>query len=320
MVFACLLLAMLPTESIARQHDGITPEAAGQIAELFPETTGTFSLREKVSARLGNLELKVVNFEVMREGKKIGEVTRVVSLLQEGLAANLDLLVRYDDRGAIQGIVPLKPWNEGVDNQGIARLLWSLKGHDLRTNNAALVNLITGLSAGTALTDGLAPPPPQGGYPLSVQQLLLEPGAQLPGLKVKDLAGKSFDASSYKQSKLLISFLSPDNSRSGEMALAVEKAAAQALRDKKVAVIHIVTAPAGTAADYVQTLGLKGIVAADPASLLARMFQVPYSPYLFMFDKGVLIAPLTWEGEQKLQHALRQFLNGDVSTAKGAAK
>lgn len=319
-VFVLLLAMMLSMESLAEQHDDINPEAIGKVAELFPNAMGTFSLQEKVSIRLANLGVKLINYEVMLEGKKAEEVTRIVSLLKEGLAANLDMLARYDDKGVVQGIVSLRPWQEGGDQQDLTRLLGSLHGQDLRTNQAALVSMITGLAAGTALADGMAPPAPEGGYPLSVKQLLLEPGAQLPVLKVTDLAGKTFNSSTYKKTKLLISFLAPDNPRSGEMAQAVEKAAAQALRDKKVALLHIITAPEETAAGYVKTLGLQSAAAADPAGLLARMFQVPFSPYLFLFNKGTLTAPLTWEGEQRIQDSLRNFLDAGTSKLKGAAK
>lgn len=319
MLFAFLLATTLATVSLAQQHDSSAPVTA-KVAELFPEATGTFSLQEKVRVRLDNLGVKLINYEVLLEGKKTGEVTRIVSLREEGLAANLDMLARYDVEGAIQGIVSLRPWQEGGDQQDLTRLLWSLRGQDLRTNQAALVNMISGMAAGTALADGMAPPPPAEGYPLSVMQLLLEPGAQLPVLKVTDLAGKTFNSSTYKKTKLLISFLAPDNPQSGEMAQAVEKAAAQALRDKKVALLHIITASEETAAGYVKTLGLQSTAAADPAGLLAKMFQVPFSPYFFMFNKGTLTAPLTWEGEQKLQTSLRNFLNAGASGVKGATK
>jgi hypothetical protein len=316
---AFLLATTLATVSLAQQHDSSAP-APAKVAELFPKATGTLSLQEKVGVRLDNLGVKLINYEVLLEGKKAGEVTRIVSLREEGLAANLDMLARYDVKGVIQGIVSLRPWPEGGEQQDLTRLLWSLRGQDLRTNQAALVNMITGLAAGTALADGMAPPPPAGGYPLSVKQLLLERGAKLPFLKVTDLSGKSFDSSTYRKSKLLISFLSPENSRSGEMAQAVEKVAAPAIRNKKVAVLHIISAPEETAAEYVKSLGLKSTAAADPAGLLARMFQVPYSPYLFMFNKGVLTAPVTWEGEQKLQGVFSQFLQEGGSTVKGASK
>lgn len=318
-VFVLLLAMMLPMESLAEQHDDLSPVAVEKVAELFPNVTGTFSLHEKVSARLPALGVKNINYEVILEGKKAGEVTRILSLTRESLAANLDILVRYDEKGSVLGIVALKQWKEG-EEQDIARLLWSLKGQDLRTNSAALVSMIAGISAGTALTEGLAPPSPEGGYPLSVKQLLLEPGAQLPALKVKTLSGKSFDSSNNKKSKLLISFLTPDNPRSGEMAQAVEKATAQALRDKKVTLLHIITADEETAAGYVKNLGLQSTAAADPAGLLARMFQVPFSPYFFMFNNGTLTAPLTWEGEQRLLNSLRDFQNAGPSRVKGAKK
>lgn len=319
-VFALLLVMMLSTGSLAEQHNDINPEAAGKVAELFPNATGSFSLREKMSARLATLGVKLINYDVMLDEKKAGEVTRIISLSREGLAANLDMLVRYDEKSGVQGIVSLKLWKEGEVQDDMTRLLWSLRGQDLQKNNTALISLITGLSAGTALTDGLAPPSPEGGYPLNVKQLLLEPGAQLPSLKIKGLAGKSFDTSSNNKTKLLISFLSPDNPRSSEMAQAIEKTALRAIRDKKVSVIHIITAPVETAVEYAKTFGLTNVVAADPAGLLSRMFQVPYSPYLFMFNKGILTAPVTWEGEQSLQNAFSQFLNDSVSTVKGASK
>lgn len=311
---------MLATASFAQERDSLPLKAAGKVAELFPGVTGTLSLQEKVSLRLADLGIMLINYDVMLEGKKAGEVTRIVSLLEEGLAANLDMLARYDENGIVQGIVSLQPWPEGGDQQDLTRLLWSLRGQDFRTGQGALVSMLTGIAAGTALTDGMPPPPPQGGYPLSVQQLLLERGAQLPVLKVTDLSGKPFDSSTYSKSKLLISFLSAENARSGEMAQAVEKVAAQAIRDKKVAVLHIITAPEETAGGYVKSLGLKSTAAADPAGLFARMFQVPYSPFLFMFNKGRLSVPVTWEGEQKLQGVFSQFLKEGGSTAKGAAK
>lgn len=309
------LTTLLCSESAAKERQGV-PDA-GKVGELFPEAPGTLSLREKLGARLAELGVELVNYEVMQGGKKLGEVTRILSLSREGLAARVDLLVRYDDRGAVQGVVSLQPWQEG---QELTRLLWSFRGQDLRESSAALASMIAGVSAGTALTDGLAPPSPAGAYPVSVKQLLLEPGARLPALKVTDLTGRPFDSSLHQNSKLLISFLSPNSPRSGEMAQALERLTGPELRQKRVSLLQVISAPAGTADGYAKALGLNSPAAADPAGLLARMFQAPYTPYLFMFDRGVLTGSVGWEGEQRLQQQLREFLGGGLTRSQGGSK
>lgn len=322
-VVLLMLFLSLSTVSAAENSAGqrqAVPDGARKAAELFPEATGSLSLREKVSARRADLGVELITYDVIGEEKKAGEVTRIVSLMPEGPAATVDMLVRYDDNGAVQGIVTLKAWQDDAEAPELVRLLWSFKGKDPRINAAALTNMIAGVAAGTELTDGLAPPAPEGGYPLTVKQLLLEPGAHLPALKVTDLGGKQFDVSTSHNSKLLVVFLSPDSPRSGEMAQAIESLAAPALGNKKASLLHVIAAPAETAAAYAATLGLKSPAAADPAGLLARMFQVPYSPYLFLFNKGTLMALVRWEGEQALRNSLRAFLNDGTSGAKGAAK
>lgn len=310
---------LFAAENGAGQRQAV-PDGARKAAELFPETAGSLSLREKVSARPAGLGVELVTYDVMQGEKRIGEVTRIVSLMPEEPAAAVDMLVRYDDNGAVLGIVPLKAWQDAAGSPDITRLLWSFRGKDPRIDAAALTNMIAGVAAGTALADGMAPPAPEGGYPLTVKQLLLEPGARLPALKVTDLGGKLFDLSTYNTSKLLIVFLSPDGPRSGEMAQAIESLAAPAPGNRKVPLLHVIAAPAEAAAAYAGTLGLKSPAAADPAGLLARMFQVPYTPYLFLFNRGILTAPVRWEGEQALRDSLKAFLNDGTSGVKGGAK
>ena len=303
-----VLLIALPLASMAQQ-ESVPENIARKAAELFPEITGAFALSEKVSAQLADSGVKIINYNVTIGGKKVGEVSRIVSLIDEGIAASVDVLVRYDDKGKVLGIVPLKPWKaEDPDAQDISLLLLSLRGQDLRNEQASLNAMLNGISAGAALSDGMAPPAPEGGYPLNVRQLLLEPGTKLPSLKMKDLAGNDLDAFSYKGKKLLIAFISPDSVRSRDMARAIEAVAAGALKEKTLSVVYIISSTPEKAGEYANGLALKGAAAADPAGILSKMFMVPYSPYLFMFDKGILTAQMKWEGESTLQKHFRQFL------------
>lgn len=319
LMLSLALGALLCSATVAQELQG-PPAAAGRVAELFPETSGAFSLRERVTASLPEFGTRFINYDVLLGEKKVGEVTRILPLAQDGPSADVDLLVRYDDKGAVRGVTSLKPWRRDADAGDLPRLLGAFTGRDLRSDQARLSGMIAGISAGAAMADGMAAPSGRELAPAKVRQLLLEPGAQLPPLKVTDLNGAPFDAASRTPSKLLISFLSPDNPRSGDMARAIEAGAARELADQRVALIHIISAPADQAAGYAGAAGLRGRAAADPAGLLARMFRAPYTPYLFMFEGGTLAAPVAWEGEERLGAALRRFLHGAASGAKGGAK
>lgn len=306
MAVTLAFLVALPLAAMAQQ-ESVPEDIARKAAELFPEITGAFALSEKVSAQLAEIGVKIINYNVLIGSKKVGEVSRIVSLIGEGKAANVDVLVRYDDKGTVQGSVPLRPWKEGED---MNFLLLSLKGQDLRSQQVSLNAMLNGISAGAALSDGMAPAVPEGGYPLTVRQLLLEPGTKLPTLKMKDLAGNDLDASSYKNKKLLIAFISPDSVRSRDMTRAIEAVAVGALKEKTLSVVYIISSPPEKASEYANGLGLKGAAAADPAEILSKIFMVPYSPYLFMFDKGVLTAQMKWEGDEKLAGSLRNWIEG----------
>ena len=323
MVVAFALLISLPLVSTAQQ-ESVPEDIARKAAELFPEITGAFALSEKVSAQLADIGVKIINYNVLIGGKKVGEVSRIVSLIDEGIAANVDVLARYDDKGVIQGIVPLKPWKAGSmeypGSQDISFLLLSMKGHDLRNQQASLNAMLNGISAGAALSDGMAPPAPEGGYPLTVRQLLLEPGTKLPSLKMKDLAGNDIDASSYKDKKLLIAFISPENARSRDMTQAIEAVTAGPLKQNSVSLIYVISSTPEKSREYSNGLGLNGVSAADPAGILGKMFMVPYNPYLFLFDKGVLASQLKWEGEGALREQFSQFLRAGNRGARGVKK
>ena len=302
------------TISAMAQPVGVSPQLLEKAIGLFPEARGPYELRFKSDIRMHHLGFQIINYTFLAGGKEAGGVTRITSVIQEGVGSNVDVLARYDDQGKIMGIINLKPWKEGQKEMGIEPLVAFLIGKDPSRYVDAIMILAAGLASGAKMADVQAPPPPPKDFVLDLRQKILEPGARLPALKAKDLTGKDFDTSLFKDRPLVMVFTSPNCVRCDDMIHAL--ATGLPLLDKKrmVTPVYLITSEEAEARNYVKRLGIKETAIAEPMDQVSRLFQVPFKPYILMFDKGQLKYNVLWENEERLLGYLYLLIEGKPPT------
>jgi peroxiredoxin len=262
-------------------------------------------LKYKSEMVLGDLDLHVGNYEFSAGGKEVGPLTRVTSLAQDRKTGNLDVFVRYDDKGNVMGISNIVGLDETFGTSLISHFF---TGKDPRQYKDALTILVNGLSMGARTVDPSVKKEEKV-YSLQVKQKSLAPGDKLPGLKAKDIDGKDFDTAQFKDRPMIMVFASADCLRCDDMMRAVEKGVSGG---GKIATVYIVSADASVTRSAMERTGAKGTAVSEPADYAARVFQVPYKPYIFMFDRGVLKYASPWNGEADL--------GGQIQGLKGGKK
>jgi len=298
------LSASLAFAKSAEQPGDLTPELLAKIGILFPGAKGPFGLKFKTEMIMNDLDLHIGNYNFIAGGKEAGPLTRITSLVPERKTGNLDAFVRYDDKGNVMGIVSLVGLDEIF---GISTLSMFFNGKDPRQYKDDLTALMNGLGAGASSVDASIKQAPPRTYPLEVKQRLLAPGDKLPGLKARDINGKDFDTAQFRDKSLIMVFASADCLRCDDMIQAVEKGISGS---GKVTAAYIVSSDAGSTRSYMERLEAKGMAISEPADYAARVFQVPYKPYVFMFDRGVLKYASPWKGEADLGGQLQGFTGG----------
>jgi len=312
--FYSVLLILSFAVSAMAQPVGVAPQLLEKAIGLFPEAKGPYEMRFKSDIRMHHLGFQITNYSFMAGGKEAGGVTRVTSIIHEGVASNVDVLARYDDQGKIIGIVNLKPWKEGQQEIGIEPFLAFLIGKDPTKYIDAIMILTAGLASGVKMADVQAPPPPPKDFVLDLRQKIFEPGATLPVLKAKDLTGKDFDTSAFKNRPLIMVFTSPNCIRCDDMINALAKGLPLLDKKRMVTTVYLITSEEADARNYVKRLAIKETAIAEPMDHVSRLFQVPFKPYILMFDKGQLKYNVLWESEERLFGYLYLLIEGKPPT------
>ena len=299
------LSASLAVAKPAEEPGDLPPELLNKIGILYPGLIGPFGLKFKSQMIMNDLDIHVGNYDVIAGGKPAGPVTRITSLDPERKTGNLDAFVRYDDKGNVMGIASLVGLDEIF---GISTLSMFFKGKDPRQYKDDLTALMNGLGAGASSNDAAIKPPPPKTYPLEVKQRLLAPGDKLPGLKAKDIDGRDFDTAQFRDRSLIMVFAAADCLRCDDMVRAIETIVSKG--NGKGTVAYIVSSDAGSTRSYMEGLEAKGRVISEPADYAARVFLVPFKPYVFAFDRGILKYASAWKGEADLANNLQGLTGG----------
>lgn len=299
----------------------ITPEMENKAIQLFsPDEIGKgpYDMKYKADIRMHNLGYRIINYTVLSDGQEVGVITRIESIIKQGVEGSIDLLVRYDDSGKVKRVVSLKKPEKGQEDNAVTRILHSFVGLDMEKQARAVNIMVTALAQGSKMSDVSNPPPPPKNFVLDLRQKMLTPGAKLPTIKAKYLDGKGFDTSAIK-GKLIMVFTAASCVRCDAMINTVKKGIGilnKSGAKKNLQVAYIIGSQEDAARSYAERLEITKHAIAEPTNNFSKLLQVPFKPYALMFDKSKLVFPALWEREDRFLGILYMFLN-DGKPPKG---
>mgnify|MGYP001332711949 CR=1 FL=1 len=276
---------------------------------LYPEASGPYNLTYRSDIRMHSQGFEVINYSLTALGAEVGKVARIRSILAQGSASKIDVLVRYDDAGKIAGILPVPSEEGGEFDPALVSLLHYFQGRDPRALQSMVQTLSSALAGGAIHNDLRAPEPPPEDYVLDLQHKIMTPGDKLANFSAKDISGESFTTKK-ATGKVILVFSSPECIRCDDMLLAMEKGLDLSGKRKELKVGYVVAAGDAGSKAYAERLDLNGQVLADPVDHLGKMFKIPFKPYALLFDDGELKHLVPWEEESKLLGTLYLFIEG----------
>ena len=309
-LFSIVLLFLLFISSAMAQPVVVSPQLLEKAIGLFPELKGPYELRFRTDIRMHELGFQVINYDMLDSGREAGTVTRVMSVFTEGMAADVDVIARFDDKGKIGGMVSLKPWKDGKEEAAVGLLFSFLKGKDIVEYKDALSILFNGLASGANMKDVAPLPPPPKDLVYNLEGKILLPGIKIPALRTKDIYGREFNTGKIN-GKLIMIFTSPDCKVCDELINALNKGLDLSGKRESVKVAYIVGGDDKSASSYMKRLGVKETAIAEPEDHVSKLFKAPFKPYVLMFDGAALKYNFLWEGdESKLFGVLYLLIEG----------
>lgn len=303
-----LFLTLYATSGWGAGSFPLTPAQQERAGTLFSEVSTPIAFTESSDLWVQNGGFHLVTYRANSAGKELGEATRVLSLMPKTGPGSVDVVARMGDGGRVLGIVSL---DDGEEGRSLYPLLVFLNDRDPKELQSPLTMLLNGLAAASGSVAKSHEPARI--YPLEVKQKLLAPGDRLPAVKLTDVSGAPLDTADFADKQLVISFTAEQCIRCPEMTRALERVAG------RVATVGIHAADPETSRAY--GAELKGMVTvADPAGQLARLFLVPYSPYLMVSAKGVVTYSGPWEGEGRLLSLLSPKVEGQPQQKPAAVQ
>lgn len=309
-LFSVVLLSLLFISSAAAQPVAVSPQLLEKAIELFPGQPGPYELRFRTDIRMHELGFQVINYEMLAGGVAAGTVTRVMSVFPEGMAGDVDVLARFDDKGRILGLVSLKPWKEGKDETALGPLFSFFKGKDIMEYKDALSIFFNGLASGANMKDVKPLPPPPKDLVYNLEGKILLPGSTIPALKTKDIDGREFDTKK-TSGKLIMVFASPECKACDDLIASLNRGLDLSGKRESVRTVYIIGGDDRSARGYIKRLGVKGTVIAEPEDHVSKPFKSPFKPYVLMFEGRTLKYNFLWEGDEaKLFGVLYLLIEG----------
>ncbi len=306
------------------QDVSVPPALLTRAMAMFPAAAPPVQMTYRVDVRLNHLGVAVTNYSVSDATGELGVVSRIQSF--PGATVPVDCLVLCDKDGRMVKAANLTPWKIAGRNVDVSGLLKVMAGYNMEEMKQPLGVLCNGmaLAAKAGAMEQLAKPP--AGYTLNLEHKILVPGAALPKITIPTLAGTSLDSAKLAGAPLIVAFVSMHHTRSdgfvamlenGRRLMAANPAVGAAM--KQVRVLYVVGGKAADVAEFAKGVRLGAeLVAADPADTVQKLFQVPFKPYVLMFDgQGKLKFNSPDLKEDELLGLLYLLCGGDPS-GKGA--
>lgn len=284
---------------------------AAAAVKLFPESKGAtpvVSAVKYVERYVDGFEYQV--FETtLPDGKKLGRFTRV--LVHPDARSRLDFAVRIDqDRiTAFEPVFPIlvngKPFKElPLIFQTVGSLPVPAYAQPLEKFFGAL-RLVSKADA--------APPPPYKPVPgaqpiLSVESRRLALGQPMPGFELQDLTGATVSSTGWKGRPAIVAFGELKEEASRVLLKTVERFAETV---PETNVLKVLLDSAQQKDDLISLEREPEVLlrraALDPDRKLATLFQVPLTPYVYVFDRqGKVAYSASWPGADKLRSELAE--------------
>ncbi len=305
-----ILTVLVMAMSVAgfAQDVSVPPNVLDAATLMFKDSSPPFKLEFKVDFNMNTMSFKVMNYTMYSNDVEIGIVSRVMALHSEGPATNVDMLVRYGNKGEILNLINLKPWKIKGKTVSITPLMQMLAGQRMADLRTPLNVLLNGLAAGVTLQDAEPLTAPPKDFVLNLKQKIIEPGAKIPPMNFTFIDDSQFSTKSMT-GPLAMFFISLQSSRCEAMIKSIEFARTGFPQNPEVAdiaktmkVIYIIGGTKDNIAAFAERNKMdKSTVVCDPTDQLQKLYQIPFKPYGLMYNvDGIMVNNVIWEGEAEL--------------------